>query len=861
MDANQQYANALKPGTRLNGTEQGQYEVLGVLGSGGFSITYKARDKLLDAVVAIKEYLPSDFALRHQDGTTVGPKSSGETAQFEWGLERFLDEARTLKKFREQHIVRVEGFLQANGTAYMVMDYEEGQTLENFLNNGNTFSERELLAMIMPILKGLQVVHDNHYLHRDIKPGNIYLRYRGGPVLLDFGAARQALVEQSRPLTSMLTAGYAPFEQYSNSRSLTPSTDLYAIGATLYRCIAGRRPVDSPERIDAMHNNESDPCLPAVVVGQGTYSRSLLESIDWCLAPLAKERPQTVGELIEALAVSSARAGHALEATVRAERHAARARHAGVNTDASTRRRFPASPVTTILDARTGWKALFVCVLAAVGIASPVGLFTLGNSTSDHTLTHMMGWSMWCLFSSIPLYGFAFQKALFKRNFWRGAWVVAALLVAIDAAVLVSRISDSEALTWYQIWLYGLVAGLLLTPFFRYAFSNEYCWKPEADKEISPIYRNHRGSVFGWGLLFLAILLPVFGITFVSSAKLKKGIEYYDKSEFVAAYETLLPMAEQGNAQAQFFLGKIYRYGLGKPVDAKQAQKWFDLAIKNDVVDTMKKAARQGEAAAQSNLGVIYYEGIGVDRDVVKAAEWNRQAAEQGYAIGQSNYAAQLLHGVGAEKNPVNAAYWYERAAQQKYAQAQNALATLYFSGEGVEQDYAKALEWFTLAADGGFTAAKVGLGALHFGGHGVPQNAELAQQYYRAAADAGDSNGQRSLANLYVIGEGVPQDKTLAIFWYLKAAEQGDAIAQNELGYFYGVGDGVPRDHEKAVYWYRKAAEQDNTTAQYNLGVMYETGAGVVKSVSDAIYWYQRAARRHHRDAAQALDRMIDRQ
>ncbi len=851
-----QYANALKSGTRLNGTEPGQYEILGVLGAGGFSITYKARDKLLDSVVAIKEYLPSDFALRHQDGTTVGPRSTVEAPQFEWGLERFLDEARTLKKFREQHIVRVEGFLQANGTAYMIMEYEEGQTLENFLNEGHLFSERELLAMIMPILRGLQVVHDNHYLHRDIKPGNIYLRTRGGPVLLDFGAARQALVEQSRALTNMLTAGYAPFEQYSNSRTLTPSTDLYAIGATLYRCIAGRRPVDSPERINALHHHENDPCLPATIIGQGTYSRSLLEAVDWCLAPLAKDRPQTVGELIEALAVSSARSGHSPEPTLRAERITGRSR--SVSTDAVTRRRSE-PPVTTVLDARTGWKALFICVLAGVSIAAPLGFFTLANSTSGATIVHMLAWSLWCLFASIPLYGFAFHKPLGRRGLWRGMWVIAATALVADVWFTLTTMADYEAATWYKVWLYALVALLLFVPFTRYAFGDEYCWKPVDDNDPPPVFRNRRGSAMGWALVLLAVILPVFGIGFLNSANLKKGIALYDKSEFVAAYEILLPMAEQGNAQAQFFLGKMYRYGLGKPIDAKRAQKWFDQAIKNDVVGIMKKAARQGDSSAQSNLGVMYYEGLGVDRDPQSAAHWNQQSAEQGYAIGQSNYAAQLLHGIGVEKNPEQAAFWYEKAAQQDYAQAQNALAALYFSGDGVSRDYAKAKQWFERAASNGFIAAKVGLGSLYLDGLGVEKNPARAEQLYREAAEAGDPNGQRSLANMYALGNGLPQDKTQAILWYQRAAEQGDAIAQNELGYFYGVGDGVARDHEKAVFWYRKAAEQDNTTAQYNLGVMYETGAGVVKSMSDAIYWYQRAARRNHGDAKVALNRLIE--
>jgi len=217
----------------------GKYEITQVLGIGGFGITYKAWDRRLECNVAIKEYLPVEYAFRDPNTTDVQPHSNTTAKEYSVGLQRFLEEARTLAKFKDPNIVRVVDHIEANGTAYLVMDYEEGETLSNRLKREGTLSESALLAIILPILNGLRTLHSVSILHRDIKPGNIYLRLNGSPVLIDFGSAKQHQVEQTRSVTTMVTAGYAPYEQYSNRRKQGPYTDLYALGATMHRCING----------------------------------------------------------------------------------------------------------------------------------------------------------------------------------------------------------------------------------------------------------------------------------------------------------------------------------------------------------------------------------------------------------------------------------------------------------------------------------------------------------------------------------------------------------------------------------------------------------------------------------------------
>jgi hypothetical protein len=290
------HPSALPIGSRLE-----TYEIKDILGVGGFGITYKGYDHSLHCDVAIKEYLPHGLALRTGDGSTVVPKSSNDQKYYDYGLKRFLDEARILAKFKERAIVRVSRFLEANGTAYLVMDYEDGESLAQYLARSGVLSETEIRAILVPILEGLRAVHAKEVLHRDIKPGNIFLRQGGPPVLLDFGAARQALGEQTRTMTGIVTPGYAPIEQYGQLGKQGPWTDLYALGATLYHCVVGKAPLEAPDRVAALQEGAPDPLKRAVEAGAGRYSAELLAAIDWMLAPNAKDRPQSAEQVLARL--------------------------------------------------------------------------------------------------------------------------------------------------------------------------------------------------------------------------------------------------------------------------------------------------------------------------------------------------------------------------------------------------------------------------------------------------------------------------------------------------------------------------------------------------------------------------------
>ena len=267
----------------------GQFVVGKVLGKpGGFGITYLGWDINLATPVAVKEYLPRDYAGRDADHASVMAHSREDASLFRFGLEQFLQEARTLARFDHPNVVRTRSFFEQNGTAYLVMDYLQGVNLSEYLTvRGGRLSEQQAGEIMLPILDGLQEVHAKGFLHRDIKPQNIYVSSMGRPILLDFGAARQAMGERSRSLSVVLTPGFSPYEQYHRRGEQGPWTDIYALAATYYYLLTGHAPPDAPERVATDELIPLHNLVPEVSPG-------LNAAIMQALSLEAGERPQDV---------------------------------------------------------------------------------------------------------------------------------------------------------------------------------------------------------------------------------------------------------------------------------------------------------------------------------------------------------------------------------------------------------------------------------------------------------------------------------------------------------------------------------------------------------------------------------------
>ena len=289
------FLGALAAGTRLQ-----RYELITVLGHGQFGITYLARDTELGREVAIKEYLPIALALR-RGGTSVAPRSSALKADFIWGRERFLEEARTLATLDHvPAVVHAFDFMEANGTAYMVMALLRGDTLEERLNRDGKLPGPIVERILGRLLDGLQEVHKAGFLHRDIKPANIILDAESDPTLIDFGAARISLAGRTAAMTAIYTPRYAAVEQEDFAGKLGPWTDIYCLSATLYHAITGQSPPRAITR--ALH----DVYKPLVDLAPAGFTPRLLAAIDWGLAFRPEDRPQSIDSWRQALTKAGA---------------------------------------------------------------------------------------------------------------------------------------------------------------------------------------------------------------------------------------------------------------------------------------------------------------------------------------------------------------------------------------------------------------------------------------------------------------------------------------------------------------------------------------------------------------------------
>ena len=272
-----------------------EYRIDAVLGQGGFGVAYEATDANLNTRFVIKEYLPQDLVYRAAD-YSICARDDRDQGFYQVGLDHFLAEARTLATFRHPNIVRVARFFEANSTAYMVLEFEDGEPLADWRINNGFLTEARLVALFAPLLDGLAVVHHSGYVHGDVKPDNILVRRDDGNlVLLDFGAARQIAAGLDET-GDLVTPGYAALEQYAGGGRPGAWTDVYGVAATLFWAVTGRKPEDAPDRLD-----DPDLMPSAESLCRGRYSQSFLRAIDWGLKIPPEERPQNIRDFRMAL--------------------------------------------------------------------------------------------------------------------------------------------------------------------------------------------------------------------------------------------------------------------------------------------------------------------------------------------------------------------------------------------------------------------------------------------------------------------------------------------------------------------------------------------------------------------------------
>lgn len=284
------HLHSLPTGTELEG-----YRLDRVLGGGGFSLVYLATELASGHVVVIKEYFPTKLAERNAEGMIV-PRGEAEADRLSRGRKLFFQEASILANLQHPNIVHVLNFFQDKGTVYMVMSFEEGKNLQDYLQaRKGRLSERFLRTVFPPLLDGLELIHSKDILHLDIKPGNIHIRPGGQPLLLDFGAVHGFGESRRMQPGQVISPGFSPVEQYEPNGYVGPWTDIYAFGATMRACIEGKAPIDARDR------RVLDELKPASVLYRKQYSESLLQAIDWAMEVDPLLRPQSIAPFREAL--------------------------------------------------------------------------------------------------------------------------------------------------------------------------------------------------------------------------------------------------------------------------------------------------------------------------------------------------------------------------------------------------------------------------------------------------------------------------------------------------------------------------------------------------------------------------------
>lgn len=856
-------AAGLPPGHRI-----AEYEIVRVLGAGGFGITYLAFDHRLDGPVAIKEYFPADLATRG-DGWRVSATATTKRDVFAWGLDRFLHEARAIHRFRHPNVVRAHRYLEANGTAYIVMEYIEGESLKAILDRRDRLSAKEWRPWMEALLEGLAHIHADDYLHRDIKPANIVVRAEDDePVLIDLGSAR--IQHRDRTHTQVLTAGYAPIEQYSTGAEQGPPADIYALAAVSYRVLTGSAAPSAPDRV---LGDDYEPLAARVLNADAGW----LAALDRGLAVRPEDRPQDVNAWSKALGTAT---------------------RSDTNSVPGNRWETAENGEPT-----PGSREAVKRLRAIVGRPLASLRFTLG--------VFFFHWTANC----------ALAEAWFRKaadlghphaQAWLGWLYVDGTLTSNLLGEMPSQVAKDEARAagWFRrAAIQGLVdAQVSLAGMYAAGvgveqdYSNAEKWCRPAAERGDPCAQNVLGIVHAagpskdaaeaerWlrkaaspgrmpGRRFLVFRRRRHGGLPIARFNLGCLHATGEEGRDADAARWLHEAAEQGVSGAQNALGVMHATGRGVPRDDAEAEKWFskaDVAVARynqgvmaegwddaEARSAFREPARMGDPLALSALGFLYAEGrtdrrekqnedrffyLWHDReyDLKDAESWYRKAVESWSVLSREGgstptcpSATWRLRGPGVHPFPAT-----KRPNIPLLGQLIAAFRVWCYASFWAGRTTAYLSPNWRIPVQNGWRLVYVNSSAGHL-------------RWFLKGAEKGHAAAQHSLGRLYRNGWGVPADESEALMWFRLSAKQGYAEAQADLGEMYETGEGVPQDYGEALKWYRRAAKRGHARATRLLGRLYETGAGVPVDKVAAARRYSVAAERGDRSAVADLNRL----
>lgn len=799
-------------GTLLRG---GSYKIEKVLGQGSFGITYLAEHTNLGRKVAIKEFFMKELNSRGEDGSITGMTDGSLSQNY---CVKFQKEAINLSRLDHPNIVRVTDSFSENGTFYYVMDYIEGQNLNDYVKSHH-MDEAEATSIIKSVSDALIYMHEEkHMLHLDLKPGNVMRRNSDGHIfLIDFGLCKH-FSEDGQPETSTTiglgTAGYAPIEQGNKAKNgeFRPTIDVYALGATFYKLLTCETPPPASDLVS------DDELLENNLRAKGV-SEVYVNVISEAMCPNVRKRIQNIQSFKDKLLGVTGEA-HGLSKNDNIQETTEETLVTPVEVE-------PVVEVTSTVDTendegvdkgiqeyhsvwsfngRVGRLSYFAALFG--------GLFAFFIPI---IFLRIIGVDVDTAFNS-PIIIFCY--AIFYIAYWY-----------ISLTVGAKRCHDLGHSGWFQ-----------LIPFYGFVMlfssgdgdDNEYGYE---DDGIS------KKSLKVLGLIVAIVYVIVFAICLIGDDKAKQYANAEDIIEghiikdgvflprdSVTALPTIQKLADKQYGPAIWMLAQYYKNGsAGIPMDAIEATRLCEQAF-----PILLKEAESGDMYSQCALSLIYADEDGTHADNSKAFTWMQKAAEQGYGDALSNLAGHYLDGIGCNKNDQKAFEYMQKAAEVNKNNGEM-LAAMYLQGIGTKVDTTKAISIYKELADMQSSSSQAQLGHIYY----EQDKYDLAFKYLLLAEKKDELQAIDDLTVMYLRGWGVTENQDKAI----SLAQRGVELSNRDPYFLFALGVCYEeKDNAKAFANVKESAEKGNPTAQYRLALYYQNGYGVKVNESLAYKWYKKA-------------------
>lgn len=799
-------------GTLLRG---GSYKIEKVLGQGSFGITYLAEHTNLGRKVAIKEFFMKELNSRGEDGSITGMTDGSLSQNY---CVKFQKEAINLSRLDHPNIVRVTDSFSENGTFYYVMDYIEGQNLNDYVKSHH-MDEAEATSIIKSVADALIYMHEEkHMLHLDLKPGNVMRRNSDGHIfLIDFGLCKH-FSEDGQPETSTTiglgTAGYAPIEQGNKAKNgeFRPTIDVYALGATFYKLLTCETPPPASDLVS------DDELLENNLRAKGV-SEVYVNVISEAMCPNVRKRIQNIQSFKDKLLGVTGEA-HGLSKNDNIQETTEETLVTPVEVE-------PVVEVTSTVDTendegvdkgiqeyhsvwsfngRVGRLSYFAALFG--------GLFAFFIPI---IFLRIIGVDVDTAFNS-PIIIFCY--AIFYIAYWY-----------ISLTVGAKRCHDLGHSGWFQ-----------LIPFYGFVMlfssgdgdDNEYGYE---DDGIS------KKSLKVLGLIVAIVYVIVFAICLIGDDKAKQYANAEDIIEghiikdgvflprdSVTALPTIQKLADKQYGPAIWMLAQYYKNGsAGIPMDAIEATRLCEQAF-----PILLKEAESGDMYSQCALSLIYADEDGTHADNSKAFTWMQKAAEQGYGDALSNLAGYYLDGIGCNKNDQKAFEYMQKAAEVNKNNGEM-LAAMYLQGIGTKVDTTKAISIYEELADMQSSSSQAQLGHIYY----EQDKYDLAFKYLSLAEKKDELQAIDDLTVMYLRGWGVTENQDKAIL----LAQRGVELSNRDPYFLFALGVCYEeKDNAKAFANVKESAEKGNPTAQYRLALYYQNGYGVKVNESLAYKWYKKA-------------------